>query len=552
MKEMTSLYYDHYKDTFLQIKQDIAKRDRLTIYLILLLAGISYIMIDVVTCVEAINSVFQKHIGRGHIGFSIINTSSLFLLLYIMYGYYQVCLQIEKSYIYLHNIEAVLSELMTINIDRESANYLSGYPMVKSIAHKFYTYILPSTVVTVSAYKAFIEWPDSFEVVSILNEALLFVCIVSSLIYIADRIILQKGISWDHFFQYIHMNAKPFFKYLMYAIAAIIIIPSIALVCCYCLGDIFSANTGYVGDTLGGTTAPFIGLLSIILLIYTFKEQRNFNQKQKEFNEQQTQLSRDEQFKSTFFMLLQEQRDILKSLRATCVTLDKSTTTKVCHSVRGQAFFSMAIFELRMLFNSMEMPTFQSGYSQDEAVEIMESIQQQLYTEFCLPKELREEKEETINAAKQSVWQKYIFEKFSVTDKEYNRYKTMVPKEKIEYVYSKFFCIYENCGYYFRHLYRLMKHIENGEKDENRLRVENTEEIRNKYLQFAEYIQAQMSTNEMLVTFYNCFLFDNAWEIIVKYRLLQNLTKQNLLREDHQRFAEVFNMKDRPNYRWAT
>lgn len=139
MKEETSLYYDHYKDTFGQVKQYIAKRDRLTIYLILLLASISYFMIDATTCVDAINIIVKKQLGIDYLGFHIINTCSLFLLLYIMYGYYQVCLQIEKSYIYLHNVEATLSELLAINIDRESANYLSSYPLIKFMAHRFYT-----------------------------------------------------------------------------------------------------------------------------------------------------------------------------------------------------------------------------------------------------------------------------------------------------------------------------------------------------------------------------------------------------------------------------
>ena len=42
--------------------------------------------------------------------------------------------------------------------------------------------------------------------------------------------------------------------------------------------------TGQIGDTIGGITAPIIGLISIWLLYTTFKEQRKFNKKQVEFN----------------------------------------------------------------------------------------------------------------------------------------------------------------------------------------------------------------------------------------------------------------------------
>ena len=44
-------------------------------------------------------------------------------------------------------------------------------------------------------------------------------------------------------------------------------------------------QTGEIGDTIGGTTAPFWGFLSIILLYLTLKEQQRFNKDQQKFNE---------------------------------------------------------------------------------------------------------------------------------------------------------------------------------------------------------------------------------------------------------------------------
>ena len=40
-------------------------------------------------------------------------------------------------------------------------------------------------------------------------------------------------------------------------------------------------GTGQIGDTIGGTTAPFWGFLSVILLYITLKEQQSFNKMQK-------------------------------------------------------------------------------------------------------------------------------------------------------------------------------------------------------------------------------------------------------------------------------
>lgn len=66
-------------------------------------------------------------------------------------------------------------------------------------------------------------------------------------------------------------------------------------------------ETGQIGDTIGGITAPIIGILSVILLFYTLWEQIVFNKKQKE-------ISSNEQFKTTFFNLLQVQREILEKI----------------------------------------------------------------------------------------------------------------------------------------------------------------------------------------------------------------------------------------------
>lgn len=49
-------------------------------------------------------------------------------------------------------------------------------------------------------------------------------------------------------------------------------------------GVVFT-ETGQIGDTLGGITAPFIGIVSIFLLVKTLSEQQKFNQKQVEKDE---------------------------------------------------------------------------------------------------------------------------------------------------------------------------------------------------------------------------------------------------------------------------
>lgn len=51
------------------------------------------------------------------------------------------------------------------------------------------------------------------------------------------------------------------------------------------------SQTGSIGDTIGGITAPFIGLVSILLLWWTLKEQLKFNKRQEKFNDSSSVLS---------------------------------------------------------------------------------------------------------------------------------------------------------------------------------------------------------------------------------------------------------------------
>lgn len=544
---LTQILYDHYKDTFEQIKGYLVKRNRTTIAIIIILSIIAFFMVDANECMKILSNLLEKHVGLSNISLSILNTTTLFLLLYFIFWYYQICLLIEKSYIYLHNIENSLSQMIMFNIDRESGSYLSNYPAVSNIAHNFYTFGLPIVIIIVSIYKSLLEWPTRVYTIETLNLLLLLLITFVSIIYIFDRVLLKCHISWQGVFCRLMIKIrkmKIFFRILAVLLIVVAII-GWAFFLAWLFNGVFDSSSGNIGDTLGGTTAPFIGLISVILLYWTLKEQQSFNERQQRANEAQTQLIRDEQFKSTFFMLLQEQRDILKSLQAIYPTLDSSTTKIKTHKVTGQDFFSMSIYEMRLIFDAMDMPTYQNKYDTEEAQLILESVYDKLYTGTNLPIELKEENEDAIKGAKQINKQKYIINKYKITREEFNNYKQLQMKDKIKFVYAKFFTEYENCGYYFRHLYRILKFIFTYEKEDIESNMLPIELVQEKYFQFAQIVQSQMSQREMLITYYNSILFSNAKDLIIKYKLLENLSIESLIDENHSCYAKEYNMKHR-------
>ena len=94
-------------------------------------------------------------------------------------------------------------------------------------------------------------------------------------------------------------------------------------------------TTGQIGDTIGGTTAPFWGFLGVILLYLTFREQRVFNREQLSFNRTQQAASDYE--------ILMKIRDNISSL---CNALELNI---VHQKVPGKSQFKGASFieELR-------------------------------------------------------------------------------------------------------------------------------------------------------------------------------------------------------------
>lgn len=70
--------------------------------------------------------------------------------------------------------------------------------------------------------------------------------------------------------------------------------------------------------------------------------------------------------------------------------------------------------------------------------------------------------------------------------------------------------------------------------------------IHSQFRQYAQFIQAQMSTDELLLLFYNSFTFEKAQKLIRHYDLLENLTIQNLIKKEHNCKSEL-KMKDKTN-----
>ena len=288
-------------------------------------------------------------------------------------------------------------------------------------------------------------------------------------------------------------------------------------------------NTGQIGDTIGGISSPIVGIVSIILLAYTLIEQLDFNRKQ-------VLLQRQEQFKTTVCQLLQEQREITNSLYSSyeVVKLNEPTVTQKI-AVKGQQFFRMGTFVLRNLFESMEYGCYCHSYNPEEIEQLIIKYESESDYDNYLENEQDNLHSFSLSSIKKESCFCFLNDKYKITSEEFESYKRMDIKQKIDFVYRRFFNVHEECGYYFRHLYRILYFVKRSE-DEELNGVEDfavRQQISKRYFELVQFVQAQMSTKELLMVFYNSFSFPKLRDLLIKYNILENLTVENLIDFSH-------------------
>ena len=98
-----------------------------------------------------------------------------------------------------------------------------------------------------------------------------------------------------------------------------------------------------------------------------------------------------------------------------------------------------------------------------------------------------------------------------------------------------FYNKYSQVGVYFRHLYHIIKFITDTEQLEidTFCKGKSNSNVEAKYRGYAQFIQARMSFDELLLLFYNSFLFDKMKDYLIRYKLMENLNVEHLLKPNH-------------------
>ncbi|MDT3320720.1 hypothetical protein Q4Q52_13255 [Shewanella sp. SP1S2-4] len=140
----------HYKDSFDIHRTTIKQRDTLFYGLLVILAVFTLQLSSAETVATIVNEYVAKVSGikvGNNVDF--ISTLMWLLLLGFSTRYFQVVLEIERQYGYLHSLEEQLSSHYPDSsaFTREGKTYLSKYPLFSNWVWLLYTLFFPSLIV---------------------------------------------------------------------------------------------------------------------------------------------------------------------------------------------------------------------------------------------------------------------------------------------------------------------------------------------------------------------------------------------------------------------
>lgn len=185
--EQIAQYYDHYKDTFEQQKAYLARRDYLTLLLLLLAIILIGLLVDPSNLGEKFNIIIGAQVKDLRFDLHFINTGVILVTFWYLLQYYMVVLQVEKMYKYISECEERLAKATPrYPINREGAYYLKSYPWLKNIADYIFVLGFPLGYIVLCVIKITNEcvWTTPLKYVDILVLCLI---IFFSLLYISNR-----------------------------------------------------------------------------------------------------------------------------------------------------------------------------------------------------------------------------------------------------------------------------------------------------------------------------------------------------------------------------
>jgi len=202
--EELELLYDHYKETFSIIKEQLSSRNKFFILLFLIMTvqflfavspdSFASIIIKIVDNTYKIDVSSQMNV---------IQSLLWIVLLYFTMRYYQTNVYIERQYRYIHKLEDVIANLLNAEFDRESFNYLSSFPKMSNMIDIIYKWIFPLLYCLIVIIKICSEISTrNYNISFFINMIISLSCLLLTILYLIflhkenkDKIIESKELN---------------------------------------------------------------------------------------------------------------------------------------------------------------------------------------------------------------------------------------------------------------------------------------------------------------------------------------------------------------------
>ena len=142
--ESKELLYDHYKDTINIVKDEEVKRNKLFIIMIVHILILFLITMHPQGIFKTIDGLLVENLKVSlFFSINIIQIVAMFSMLYCSIRYYQININIDRMYTYIHKIEKEVAKNINKSIEREGMGYISNYPKTLDFIDYSYKYIFP-------------------------------------------------------------------------------------------------------------------------------------------------------------------------------------------------------------------------------------------------------------------------------------------------------------------------------------------------------------------------------------------------------------------------
>lgn len=294
-------------------------------------------------------------------------------------------------------------------------------------------------------------------------------------------------------------------------------------------GQLDSKLFGEYGDFIGGFVGALFSLAGFFLLYLTLRAQQETTKKQDEELKAQKKAFEQESFETTFFNLLNVQQNITNDLKADLWKLNG--IIKKRYQISGREFFRVAVLERFWINSSLSTSEYQGIYNESENEEWVEEFEQLSGSESINAYPFDEIGDKEIKMLRRRKIQ-LINLNYGITKDRWEVGKHTTGIDRVNFVYELFFKKYHYVvGHYFRNLYHIVKFVRQFEVIQRRKNCDSLEDERiiKRCYQYARFIQAQMSSDELAMLHDNSLSFPKMLKLVKKYNLVDNCAVEVLI-----------------------